>query len=95
MGIWDQQEAEKMLEEMFTRMNEINTGDTLRNLMLSGQDAKGNDQTNEITYLILVAYENTGGSEPQLNVRFHEKTPKMLRDNCINMLSSGSGQPTI
>ena len=63
----------KMLEEMFTRMNEINTGDTLRNLMLSGQDAKGNDQTNEITYLILVAYENTGGSEPHLNVRFHEK----------------------
>ena len=44
--------------------------------MLSGQDAKGNDQTNEITYLILVAYENTGGSEPHLNVRFHEKTPK-------------------
>lgn len=95
MGIWDQQEAEKMLEEMFARMNEINTGDTLRNLMLSGQDAKGNDQTNEITYLILVAYENTGGSEPHLNVRFHEKTPKKLRDNCINMLSSGSGQPTI
>ena len=95
MGIWDQQEAEKMLEEMFTRMNEINTGDTLRNLMLSGQDAKGNDQTNEITYLILVAYENTGGSEPHLYVRFHEKTPKKLRDNCINMLSSGSGQPTI
>lgn len=95
MGIWDQQEAEKMLEEMFTRMNEINTGDTLRNLMLSGQDAKGNDQTNEITYLILVAYENTGGAEPHLNVRFHEKTPKKLRDNCINMLSSGSGQPTI
>mgnify|MGYP006970647350 FL=1 len=30
MGIWDQQEAEKMLEEMFARMNEINTGDTLR-----------------------------------------------------------------
>ena len=88
MGIWDQQEAEKMLEEMFARMNEINTGDTLRNLMLSGQDAKGNDQTNEITYLILVAYENTGGSEPHLNVRFHEKTPKKLRDNCINMLSS-------
>lgn len=95
MGIWDQQEAEKMLEEMFARMNEINTGDTLRNLMLSGQDAKGNDQTNEITYLILVAYENTGGAEPHLNVRFHEKTPKKLRDNCINMLSSGSGQPTI
>ena len=23
------------------------------------------------------------------------KTPKKLRDNCINMLSSGSGQPTI
>lgn len=95
MGIWDQQEAEKMLEEMFARMNEINTGDTLRNLMLSGQDAKGNDQTNEITYLILVAYENTGGSEPHLNIRFHEKTQKKLRDNCIKMLSSGSGQPTI
>ena len=95
MGIWDQQEAEKMLEEMFTRMNEINTGDTLRNLMLSGQDAKGNDQTNEITYLILEVYEHTGGAEPHLNVRFHEKTPKKLRDNCIKMLSSGSGQPTI
>lgn len=94
-GIWNHKEAEKMLEAIFTRMNETNTGDTLRNLMLSGQDAKGNDQTNEITYLILAAYENTGGAEPHLNVRFHEKTPKKLRDECIRMLSNGCGQPTL
>ena len=94
-GIWNHKEAEKMLEAMFTRMNETNTGDTLRNLMLSGQDAKGNDQTNEITYLILEAYGNTGGAEPHLNVRFHEKTPKKLRDECVRMLSNGCGQPTL
>ena len=34
MGIWDQKEAEKMIEEMFTRMNEINNGDKMRNMMI-------------------------------------------------------------
>ena len=95
IGNWNKEEARMLLEELFCRLNEVNTGDTLRNLMLSGQDASGKDQTNEITYLILEAYANTQGAEPHLNVRFHPNTPKKLYDAVAQLLESGSGQPTI
>lgn len=95
VGNWNKDEARMLLEELFARLNEVNTGDTLRNLMLSGQDESGRDQTNEITYLILEAYANTRGAEPHLNVRFHSNTPKKLYEAVAQLLESGSGQPTI
>ena len=38
----------------------MTTGDTLRNLMLSGQDENGMDETNELTYLFFEAYKRSG-----------------------------------
>ncbi len=94
-GVWDRQEALSVIIQFYEKLNRMTTGDTLRNLMLSGQDEKGEDQTNELTYLFLEAYERTQDAEPHLNVRIHEKTPQRLKEICIRMLASGKGQPTI
>lgn len=94
-GTWNREEALLEIIQFYRKLNEMTTGDTLRNLMLSGQNEDGEDETNELTYLFLEAYEETQDAEPHLNVRIHEKTPRRLLETCIRMLSSGKGQPTI
>lgn len=94
-GIWDRKKALETVVQFYQYLNKIRTGDTLRNLMLSGQDENGNDQTNELTWIFLEAYECTGDAEPHVNVRLHENSPKELREACVNMLAEGKGQPTL
>lgn len=94
-GTWDREEAIGAVMQFYGYLNEIRTGDTLRNLMLSGQDESGRDQANELTWLFLEAYERTGDAEPHLNVRLHPGSPKELKDACVRMLSEGKGQPTL
>lgn len=92
---WNRNQALSLICEFYQRLNEMSTGDTLRNLMLSGQDKNGKDVTNELTYLFLEAYTIVGGAEPHLNVRIHKNTPKKLIDKSIQILSLGKGQPTL
>lgn len=94
-GSWNREEALGAVIQFYEKLNRMMTGDTLRNLMLSGQNAEGEDVTNELTYLFLDAYERTRDAEPHLNVRIHEKTPQRLKDRCIKMLALGKGQPTL
>ncbi|HWT73175.1 MAG TPA: pyruvate formate lyase family protein [Mobilitalea sp.] len=94
-GLINKEKVIEMIIEFYTKLNEMGTGDTLRNLMLSGQDAKGNDETNEVTYLFLEAYEKLGDAEPHLNVRLHKKSPEKLIKMCLELLGTGKGQPTI
>lgn len=94
-GVWDREEALGEVIQFYGKLNEMTTGDTLRNLMLSGQNSLGEDETNELTYLFLEAYERTQDAEPHLNVRIHAKTPERLWDACVRMLASGKGQPTL
>lgn len=85
----------ELLKEFYRHLNEMGTGDTLRNLMLSGQDANGNDETNDLTYLFLEAYKKQGDAEPHLNVRLHNKSPQKLISMCSELLETGKGQPTL
>lgn len=92
---WNRDIALQAVIQFYCYLNEIRTGDTLRNLMLSGQDEEGRDQTNELTWIFLEAYALTGDAEPHLNVRLHQNSPKELRHTCARMLSEGKGQPTL
>ena len=61
---------------------------------LSGRDAHGNDQTNELTYLLLeVIDEMSPILEPKPNVRLHKNTPDKLLDKVVDMVSSSQGAP--
>ncbi len=94
-GAWNREEAMEAVMQFYGYLNEIRTGDTLRNLMLSGQDEGGRDLTNELTWVFLEAYERTGDAEPHLNVRLHPGSPEELKKTCVRMLSEGKGQPTL
>lgn len=94
-GTWNREEALDAIVAFYGQLNAMATGDTLRNVMLSGQGPEGEDETNELTYLFLEAYEKTQDAEPHLNVRIHEKTPERLKSSCVRILALGKGQPTI
>lgn len=94
-GFIDEGKMIELIMEFYKHLNEMGTGDTLRNLMLSGQDASGNDETNEVTYLFLEAYKKLGDAEPHLNVRLHKNSPEKLIKICVELLGTGKGQPTL
>ncbi|MHA1535763.1 MAG: pyruvate formate lyase family protein, partial [Promethearchaeota archaeon] len=48
------------------------------NLTIGGVNREGNDATNELSYLLLNAYNNLKTVQPAFSVRIHEKTPDEL-----------------
>lgn len=94
-GALDEEEVLDEIVDFYRKLNQTRRGDTLRNLMLSGQDEKGKDETNELTYLFLKAYEKTLDAEPHLNVRLHKNSPQTLVDEVVKLLEMGKGQPTL
>lgn len=52
-GHIDNKKVLALIKEFYKNLNKMGTGDTLRNLMLSGQNEKDEDETNELTYLFL------------------------------------------
>ncbi len=49
-----------------------------QNVLVSGNDAKGADLTNEMTYAILDAYYDMNLPQPILSVKVHKNTPQKL-----------------
>jgi formate C-acetyltransferase len=56
---------------------------------LGGQLADGNDATNELTYLILEAYEELNAPDPKLSVRFYPASPDALYRHTLGMVRAG------
>lgn len=46
-----------------------------QNIMVGGSDIKGNDLTNDMTYIILEAYHQSNRPQPNLSVKMHTHTP--------------------
>ncbi len=88
-------EAFELLCELWRAFNRPGRGDTLRNLMLGGQDADGNDATNDLTFLMMDAALAVGDTEPHLNVRLHHRAPPPLLDKLTAVQLLGHGQGTI
>ena len=49
-----------------------------QNIMVGGSDIKGNDLTNDMTYIILEAYHQSNRPQPNLSVKVHPHTPFKL-----------------
>ena len=63
------------------------------NIAIGGQDADGNDYSNEISFLCLKAQEHLLLPQPNLSVRLHEKTGDKLLKQAIRVVAKGSGMP--
>jgi pyruvate formate-lyase/glycerol dehydratase family glycyl radical enzyme len=62
-------------------------------LTLGGTDAAGRDATNDVTFLVLEAYDRMRLLQPNLHLRLHEHTPQALRDAACEILKKGGGMP--
>lgn len=64
-----------------------------QNLTIGGQDERGNDACNEVTYLALEATMNMRVTQPTVSFRWHSKTPKSARLKVVDVVSKGLGMP--
>ena len=88
-------EAFTVLCELWENCNNAGSGDTLMNLMLGGQDAGGNDVTNELSYLMLDVALAVRKTDPHINARIHALTPSAFIDKVIQLQLLGHGQGTV
>ena len=88
-------EAQSLLIELWEGFNRGTTGDTLRNVMVGGQDRHGQDATNDLSYLFLEASIVVGQPEPHLSARVHRTTPPAFVDQVVELQLLGHGQGTV
>lgn len=90
-------EAKKIVDELLLRFEKRGSGvgDTLQNIMLSGQDTAGNDQTNDLSYIILESMIANKYIEPKINVRLHKNSPPRLLELTARLQLTGGGICTV
>ena len=66
-----------------------------QNILLSGMNPDGSDDTSIVTYLFLNAHEKISMTSPVLTVRMHKNSPERLHDRVAEVLKSGGGMPYI
>ncbi|MFX0005935.1 MAG: pyruvate formate lyase family protein [Candidatus Hermodarchaeota archaeon] len=66
-------------------------GQNTQTITISGMDIKGNDATNELSYLFLEAYKKVKIFTTDLSIRIHKNTPKEFLKEALKVLSSTSG----
>ena len=75
---------------------EVNAGYASgQNLVVGGLDADGNDATNLLSYLCLMANRHIRLNQPNFTVRLHEGTPKEFLDKVVESIGCGNGMPQV
>ena len=65
------------------------------NLCISGSDENFNDESNELTYLILEMVRKKKYQTPNLTCRIHRNTPEKLWNEIADTLATGTGLPAL
>jgi len=65
------------------------------NLMVGGMKPDGTDGTNELSYMALRAMDLNRLPEPNLSVRYWEKTPRPLLEESARLIREGFGMPSM
>jgi pyruvate formate-lyase/glycerol dehydratase family glycyl radical enzyme len=60
---------------------------------LSGINERGEDATNDLTYLMLDVIQALNLLEPKPNIRLHRKTPERLLRRVVDMIAAAQGSP--
>ncbi|MDR1073908.1 MAG: hypothetical protein LBL45_09590 [Treponema sp.] len=94
-GLATREDIFDIIKEAFIKMNGLGIGDTLKNIMLGGQDKDGNDQANELTLLIMDAVLEIRMAEPHLNVRIYPSMNSEYYNRCVKLALMGMGQGEI
>jgi len=96
----DNFESQSVDERFFSRTDEkdnygIGANSWLMNMILGGLTPEGEDGTNDLTYMILDVWSRLELISPVMSVRFSEKSPEKLYEECAKILRGGSGEPAL
>jgi pyruvate formate-lyase/glycerol dehydratase family glycyl radical enzyme len=92
------EQAQELVEFVFLKQNEF--GDlmppytealALRVSTIGGVTPKGDDATNEMTYIAMDAKDAMGLAQPALSIRLHNRTPKALMYRIVEALRKNAG----
>jgi pyruvate formate-lyase/glycerol dehydratase family glycyl radical enzyme len=65
------------------------------NITIGGQNSKGNDVTNALSYLFLEAQDHVRLPQPNLTARIHKGSPAEFLNECSRIIGLGTGMPQI
>ncbi|MEW6616030.1 MAG: pyruvate formate lyase family protein [Thermodesulfobacteriota bacterium] len=68
---------------------------SLQGITLGGVDDKGEDVTNEMTYLVLETAKTMRLLEPSIALRYHDGTPDNLLSEVTDVIRTGIGYPSL
>jgi len=88
-------EALDLLCELWECLNRVGSGDLLMNLAVGGCDASGQDQTNDVSMLMLEASCRVHRTEPTVNARVHHGSPEAFLDKVADLQLLGGGKGTL
>jgi pyruvate formate-lyase/glycerol dehydratase family glycyl radical enzyme len=66
-----------------------------QNLLVGGQNALGEDVTNELSYLCLKAQAHIRFGQPNFSIRVHKNTPGEFLEETCKVISIGTGMPQV
>jgi len=64
-------------------------------ICVGGKNAKGEDSTNELSYILLELMEELGMRQPNFHARIHKNSPEEYLDKIFAVLSNGYGSPAL
>ena len=75
---------------------EINAGYAAgQNLVVGGIGANGEDVTNALSYMCLLANAHVGLTQPNFTVRLHKNSPDAFLERVTEVIGSGNGMPQV
>lgn len=90
-----EEEVLSLLCEFYERLNRCGSGDTLVNLMVGGKNEKGEDDSSDLSILMLRALRVTRKTEPHINIRYHKNIRQDLLEEALQVQLMGHGQATL
>ncbi len=106
-GTITREEAQELVDMLFLKFCEIMRVDSYtsaeinagyasgQNLVVGGIGPDGEDCTNPLSYMCLLANYHVGLNQPNFTVRLHKDSPREFLDRTIESISCGNGMPQI
>ncbi len=86
-------EALVLIESFYLLVNEFTPDGLAIPVMVGGYDERGNDLTNELSYLCLEALRRTRLVYPTVGICWHKNMPGALVELAVDLIAKGYSQP--
>lgn len=94
-GRLNEAQALEILCELWNKLSDCGSGDTLINVMVGGGNADGTDASSRLSALMLEATLKVRRTEPHINVRYHKGIRRDVMEMAYRVQHMGHGQATI